>query len=260
LDGGFSIANVPPGRYTLRARSNARDGQPVFASLPLSINGVDVSTTVALAPGATINGTVTLEATQSTTIPDVTQFSVSTAAADPGERGPASVARAEKGGAFRLDGVPEGPHWIRGQAPRGWMLKSVGVDGRDVVDTPFELRSGQNLAGVSVVFTDRLSEIIGTLTNAQGVPLTEYTVLAFPTDSTRWGPQSRQIVTTRPDQNGRFQLRGLPSGEYYLAAVDPTEPDEWFEPAFLDQHRAAAACLTLGEGQVKTQDFRVVTR
>ena len=80
-------------------------------------------------------------------------------------------------------------------------------------------------------------------------------MLAFPTDPSLWRPQARQIMTARPDQNGKFQIRGLPPGEYYLATVDPAEQGEWFEPAFLDEHRAGAARVTLGDGDVKTQDF-----
>jgi hypothetical protein len=64
-------------------------------------------------------------------------------------------------------------------------------------------------------------------------------------------------MTARPDQNGKYQIRGLPPGDYFLAAVDPSEPGEWFEPSFLEQHRIGAAGLRLGEGEVKTQDFKV---
>ena len=108
--------------------------------------------------------------------------------------------------------------------------------------------------------TDRQTEINGTLTDQQGSPITEYTVLAFPTDGSLWRPNARQIMTTRPDQNGKFQLRGLPPGEYYLATVDPEKQGEWFEPDFLERHRPGAARVTLGEGDVKTQDFRVTVQ
>ena len=37
----------------------------------------------------------------------------------------------------------------------------------------------------------------------------------------------------------------------------PREQGEWFEPAYLDEHRAGAARVTLGDGDVKTQDFKV---
>ncbi len=64
-------------------------------------------------------------------------------------------------------------------------------------------------------------------------------------------------MTGRPDQNGKFQMRGLPPGEYLLAAVDPTEAGEWFEPSYLDEHRAGAVRITLGDGDIKTQNVRI---
>ena len=85
----------------------------------------------------------------------------------------------------------------------------------------------------------------------------DYTVLAFPTDDRLWRPQSRHIMTARPDQNGKYQIKGLPPGEYYLAIVDPAVQGEWFEPAFLEQHRPGATRISLGDGDVNTQDFKV---
>jgi len=72
-----------------------------------------------------------------------------------------------------------------------------------------------------------------------------------------WRPQARQILTTRPDQNGKYQLRGLPAGRYYVAVIDPAEQGEWFDPAFLDQHRTGAQTLTLAEGATQTIDFKL---
>ena len=164
----------------------------------------------------------------------------------------------DKDGNFTLDGVSAGPHLIRANVGgRGWTLKSVTIDGRDVTDTPIDVKSGQRIGNVTITFTDRLTEIGGAVTDEQGVPVTEFTVLAFSTDASTWRAQSRQIMTARPDQTGMFKIRGLPAGEYYLVTVDPAEQGEWFEPAYLDQHRAGAARLTLSDGDVKTQDFRV---
>ena len=99
-----------------------------------------------------------------------------------------------------------------------------------MVDTPIELRSGQRLSNVSVVFTSKLTEINGTVTDEKGQPITDFTVLAFPVDPNLWRPLARQIATARPDQTGKFQIRSLPPGGYYLATVDPAEQGEWFEP------------------------------
>jgi hypothetical protein len=152
-------------------------------------------------------------------------------------------------------------HWIRsGGQVRGWTLKSVLVGARDVVDTPIELRSNQQLSNVNIVFTNKLTQISGTVTNEQSAPITDFTVLAFSTDAALWRPLARQIMTARPDQNGRYQIRGLPPGDYHLATVDPAEQGEWFEPAFLDQQRLNATRVTLGDGDMKTVDFRISTR
>lgn len=257
-DGSFSIANVPPGRYLLRARAQD-SGLPTFAVQPLVVTEGDVSDlTVVLEPGARISGTVAFQTTQSPTVPDVGSVRITAPAVDFAGLGPDQVARVDREGRFSLDGVAAGAHWIRAQGlPRGWVLKSVTVGGRDVIDTPFELRSGQELTDVSLAFTDRLTEVNGAITDGRGQPLTEYTILAFPTDATLWRPQARQIMTARPDQNGKYQMRGLPAGEYYVAAVDPSEQGEWFEPTYLEQQRTAAQRLRLGDGDVKTQDFRL---
>src|SRR5262249_7507117 len=115
----------------------------------------------------------------------------------------------------------------------------------------------ETLSNITITFTDKVSEINGTITSDQGVPGAEYTVLAFPTDASLWRPQARQIMTSRPDQTGAYKIRGLPPGDYYVVTVDPSEQGEWFEPAYLDAHRAGAAHVTLGDGDVKTQDFKV---
>lgn len=260
-DGSFSIANVPPGRYTLRARGEDND-VPQFAMQPVVVTDGDVDDViVVLAPGATITGTVVFQATQSATVPDVNQVRIAAPSTDVVNLGPNPMARVDKEGTFTIDGVSAGLHWIRTQGgPRGWTLKSVQLSGRDIIDTPLEVRSGQRVSGLSLMFTDRISEVNGTVTDDRGTPMTEYTVLAFPTDQTLWRPQARQIMTARPDQNGKYQMRGLPSGDYFLAAVDPAEQGEWFEPAFLDQHRTGALRVTLGDGDVKTQDFRLAPR
>jgi hypothetical protein len=254
-DGTFTISNVPPGRYVLRARGNNAEW-PQYASQPVTVASADITDiTVMVAEGATVIGTVALPTTQSE-VPNLSQVRISSVAIDPGLTN--SQARIEEDKRFKIVAIPAGAHLIRptGQL-RGWSLKSVVLDGRDITDTPIELRSGQEVTRVVVTLTDAVSEINGTMTTEQGSPVTDYTVLAFSTDSTHWTPRSRHIATTRPDQTGRFRIRGLPAGTYYLAAVDPAQQGEWYEPDYLEEHRFGAAQVMLGEGETKTQDFKV---
>ena len=284
-EGTFVINNVPPGQYVLRARGDtsqplgrgerggrgggpngpaaARGAAPEtdtlrFASQPLSVNGDQTEVSIVLSPGATISGTVSLQLTQGTQV-DVSQVRITARPAD-AAIGQEINGRADRNGAFTIQSIPAGPHWFRAQAPRGLILKSVMIGGRDVIDMPHDIQAGEKISGATIVLTDRVSEIGGTITDDRGAPIPDYTVLAFPEDARLWGPQSRHIMTTRPDQNGKFQIRGLPAGRYHLVAIDPTNQGEWFEPAFLEQHREASGRLTLAEGEIKTQDFRVPTR
>ena len=256
-DGAFTINNVAPGRYILRARGDDSE-TPQFASQPVSVNGDDLTgVVVTLSAGATISGTIAFLPGGSAA-PDYTQFRMTAPSTDQSDFGPQPNARVDKDGRFSISGVSAGAHLIRpSNGSRTWVLKSVTAGDRDIIDQPFQVRSGESVANVAVVFTDKQSEINGSLTTENGTPVPEFTVLAFPTDSSLWRPQSRHIMTARPDQTGKYRIRGLPPGDYYLATVDPSQQGEWFEPAYLDEHRTGAVRVVLSEGDVKTKDFTV---
>ena len=79
-DGSFTIANVPPGRFTLRA-TGARDDVPQFAQQPLSVGGDVTDLVVALATGASLNGTLSFPSASSP--PDPTTIRITAPPADP---------------------------------------------------------------------------------------------------------------------------------------------------------------------------------
>jgi hypothetical protein len=258
-DGRFSVANVAPGRYTLRARTDDTD-VPQFAAQPLTVSGDIQDLAVVLAQPGNLSGTVTVRAAQSGVPPDISQFRITAPAIESAGLGPTPSARPDKDGRFTLEGIAAGRHWIRAQGPRGWALAAVLVDGRDVIDVPIDVESGRTVKGLGLVFTDKLSELSGVVSDQRGTPLTEYTVLAFSTDADFWRVDSRHIATARPDQNGKFQIKGLPPGEYFVTAIDPSSPGEWYEAAFLEQQRTGAERVALGDGDIKTKDLRVSVR
>jgi hypothetical protein len=151
--------------------------------------------------------------------------------------------------------TPAGP----GSTPgAGWLIKSVVVKGRDVVDSTFEVRPGEDVADVVLTFTDRTSEISGNLFDAAGRAAPEYYVFLFPTDKTKWTAQSRRFrQPTRPANDGRFRFASLPPGEYYLAALTDFDEKDLLDASFIEQIVPAAVKITVGEGDKKVQDLRI---
>jgi hypothetical protein len=147
---------------------------------------------------------------------------------------------------------------VPGSAP-AWTLKSAVANGRDTLDTPLDIRPGTNLEGVTLTYSDLVSEISGTLSDGKGTPISDLSILVFTTDRTQWGSSSSRRVRppTRPSSDGKFSITGLPAGEYYLGAVTDLEPGDWQDPAFLEQLAAAAIKVTIGEGEKKVQDIKI---
>ena len=102
-------------------------------------------------------------------------------------------------------------------------VKSIVVDGHDVSDAALiNFSQGQIVSGVLITVTDHLGTIRGTLADADGHSATAYTVVAFPRNRDLWDTLGRRIRASRPANTGEFVIRGLPAGEYSLAAaIDP---------------------------------------
>jgi protocatechuate 3,4-dioxygenase beta subunit len=259
-DGAFSISSVPPGRYRLVARAVPADGDAqLLATQTVTVSGVDVSgLSLALGAGAELAGTVVAEGSGRGAGFDLSEVRVTVRS--PGQQQPfggAAAANPSPEGAFVVRGISAGPQLVTvARLPRGWSLKHVLLGGRDVADAPIDVRGTERMTGAVVVLTDRTTEVSGTVRDSRGNPSVEATVVFFPADSDYWGPASRRISAVRPDQTGQFVARGLPAGDYFVAAVEVVEQGEWFDPQFLEALRSGAQRVSLADGDVKAIDVR----
>jgi uncharacterized protein (DUF2141 family) len=256
-DGSFIIMNVPPGRYVAFARGQDRRQQAqLFAMQNVSVSGSDVTgVALTLAPGQTVSGTVSVDA-GSSSAGNLTRIRVSLASLSslPIPTPPASGVLID--GSFSLTPVVAGNYLVRVSGlPQNFGLKSADYGGRDVADLPLEVRAGQNIGGVNVVISDRITEISGTVPAGEGQLVSDYTVVAFSTDPANWRPQSRYIQVGRPDANSQFRIRGLPPGDYLVVALDDVENGEWFDPAVLELARRSATRVSLSDGDTKTLEL-----
>jgi hypothetical protein len=260
-DGSFSISGVAPGDYKLRASRN--DTDPEVAMLPIVVDGVDL-TNVALtgSAGGTVTGTVVVDEGVTAKTPRV-QINIAERVIgqpDPtmlgafrGRYTPAVAAPAD--GSFTVGNV-FGPALMDVGVPDGWAVKSIVHDGRDIADTPIVLKHGEQLA-VQIVVTDRITSVAGEIRDDKGVAVPDGTVVVFPVRSDKWFEGSRFVRAARPDQRGRFQIKGLPPGEYLAVALDYVEEGAWNEPEYLESLRERAQRLTLA-GEPQTLSLKLV--
>jgi hypothetical protein len=136
------------------------------------------------------------------------------------------------------------------------MLKSVTANGADVTDTGLELKAGEAVSGLEVVVTSKVTEASGTVKGSNGQPVKDYTVVVFSDEAARWAmPFSRYVMSARPNQEGRFQIKSLPPGAYYVVATEYIAQGEWGDPEVLERLKGKAARFSLDDGESKTLDL-----
>jgi len=142
-------------------------------------------------------------------------------------------------------------------ASGGWVLKSAMLGGRDIADAAIDIKPGEDVSGIVVTFTDRPTEIAGTVYDQAGRVTANFPIVIFSTDRGYWSAGSRRVQLVRPATDGRFRAVGLPAGEYFVCAATALEPPQLADPAFLEQLAAVSFKIALADGEKKTQDLRL---
>jgi protocatechuate 3,4-dioxygenase beta subunit len=263
-DGAFSLANVAPGDYVLNVQPIDRGGGDApsaeAGSVSFTVGDADVlNVRVTTSAGATVNGRLVFDGTarrdggpngsirvvaQST---GVTQLAFA-AGADNG--------RVADDGSFVLKGV-RGQVLFQVVAGAAWAVKSVSHEGVDITDTPVDLSGPDGLAGLTIVLTDKLTDVSGPVTDARGQPLKDFLVVVQPAEPKSAAVITRYLRTARPEPDGRFRVRGLPPGDYFATAVDALEQGRQFVPDVLARLRDTARRFSIREGETVTLDLRL---
>ncbi len=255
-DGAFSVPSVWPGRYTLWARGapgpSATGRIAETGSLSVVVSGSDLTTvTVATSRGATLSGTVVFEGQPMRTV-DREPIRITAVAVEPSPGAPRglSQSRLAGDGGFEIAGL-FGARALRvAGLPTGWMLKSISRGGVDVTDTPVDVAGTARLDGFQVVVTNRVSEVTGTVTNANRQLVKGGAVLLFAADASRWKYPSRFVRSAPIQDNGAFRIAALPPGSYLVAPVQSLQSN-WDAPELLKPLRDRATAVRLAEGERK---------
>jgi hypothetical protein len=141
--------------------------------------------------------------------------------------------------------------------PPGWDVKEVRFRGTDVTDAGLDVKPNEDLANIEIELTNRVTETTGLVTDQRGEPVKDYSVVIFARDRQKWEPPSRAVRTARSDQEGRFKIGGLPSGEYLACAIDFLEPGQENDLEFLDRIQTLATRFSLSEGEMKLLNLKL---
>jgi hypothetical protein len=251
-DGTFTLHDVAPGRYVLKATLRG-DGPDEAASIPVTVDGSELSG-LSLMTGrpASLRGTIVADAGVTRTLPGT--LSVIAFSAHEGN----TVLDRGDGLKFEIDSISEPFRLSLDGLPEGWAVTQILMNDGDVVDDAIELSPGQQ--GVArIVVTDRLTDVNGSVTPIDKT--TPRLVVVFPENSAKWIPRSRHVRRIEAEPDGSFRIRGLPPGEQYLAvATDYLEDGEHLDPEFLTEIRNVAVPFTLDDAEQRTLELKVVER
>jgi hypothetical protein len=252
----------PPGTYRLIARlpDESREDTIEYGSLAITLVDSDLDDLVlAMRPTVNLTGRVVFD----TAVPPVLRGDAFAIAAQPKDRSvntqlflrPATVGADL---AFTLRRIA-GELLLRpnsGSVP-GWYLKAVMLGDRDITDVPTDFAADDS-GRVRVVFTNRASELSGSVTDDKGEPAKYCSVVLFSEDRAAWFVVSSRFRITFP-QGGRYTLKGLRPGRYYVVAL-PSERrinEQSMDAATLDALVREATPLVLGEDEPRVVDLKL---
>jgi hypothetical protein len=262
--GHFSFRSQAPGTYQLIARmpDESGDNTVEYASMAVTLIDRDLDDiVVSMKPTVNLAGRVVFETAPA---PAVTGDALSIAA-QPKDRSmrstvpihPAAVAADFTFTLRRLAGElvirPNG-------RLNNWFLKAVLLGSRDVTDVPTEFRPADS-GHLEVVLTTSASELTGNVTDDKGEPPANCTVVLFGEDKATWFQSSTRFRVTNPGRDGRFSIKGLRGGRYYLIAVplDRGLNSQNVDAAALEPLVKDATPLVLGDDDQRVVDLKITT-
>ena len=280
-DGSFELSRLAPGTYQVTARYFGQGGAEYYGTTQIEVNGQDLEgLVVPMRPGAVVRGRVVNELGEPVGVPVM----VSLTAAAGGEAPSPAPTRTYSDGSFRLEGV-FGLQRVRAvearvipgaevpginvrrlqdvtpatRARTTWWLKAIAVNGRDVTDEPIDIDPSG--AMLDIVMTNRASSVRGPVSwNRQRNPR-KPVVVVFVDDDSRWTRPSRFVGTSEVDDDGRYDVRGLPAGARYLAvAVEGASRAAAVRPEMLQELRPFAVPLRVDDGGTHELGLTAVPR
>lgn len=270
----FRFRALSPGDYLITVRSRrlvgdldrARDRTHWGLLEARAVSSPLHGTVVELRPSAAMTGAVVLNPDAETAGVNVSSVSLSlvplpwsqrTLPAPWGSAPPPAIVHSD--GSFVIPEVPPGEYQLVATVPDqpDWRIHSAIFDGRELLDAPLSIsESTLDIAGVVVSVTPTRTTVSG---QVRGLPdFSDYVVVIAGTDEQTWFPASRRIAVAPIASDGQFEVKGLPSGRYYIGVAENLGDAALREPRTLRLMLPSAAQFEISkDGSHVIQNFSV---
>jgi hypothetical protein len=253
--GHFVVAGVVPGEYEVSIGVfDPPNAGTEFGRVSVFVADADVDDVVlATRPAADVTGRIVFDPPAGTKLPPVTVLARAMFHGNPGHgdvRVPVQPDRT-----FLLKRVTT-PTLVRLDAPAGWWLKSVLLNGEDVTDTPVEF-GARDSGKLDVVVTSRASVVDGRVADDRGEPVRDGVVLLFPADPAAWVAESSRLRSTELKGTPDFHLTGLRPGRYLIVAASYDRMRGWPRRDALEMLARDATEVVVGEDERRVVDLKL---
>ena len=250
-DGSYVFSRVRAGEYVIDA--GLSDVPGLRARERVTLSGADVQVPLTLRAGHVVRGRFVFEggAPAPTVRP---RFDSSGVVADSDGSWPPFTVATTSERVFEITGL-NGRYRLVPSAPAGYGVKRITLQGQDITDAILDV-SGQDVDGVEVLLTQRVTRVSGTVTAVAG-RREAAAVVIFPEDQLKVWPRTRYLRMTRLEAGNAFSVSDLPPGRYLAIAVADHESGEETNPELLQRFRPAATPFTLEEGEARVLNLSV---
>jgi protocatechuate 3,4-dioxygenase beta subunit len=245
-DGSFDIPEVLPGSYLVTALW-FDEGKIYSTRMPVEVGNADVEgLALTIAPGVNINGQIIWDGKPSLEKDELTVRAMPVDLSFISH----SSARVTHANFFTLKDVGEGTYHaeVAGESKDSY-IKGGHYGPSSVLEDGFTVVRGAP-ATLEITISSHGARVQGTVSEAGGLPAAGVWVVVVPDVAHR--TQYRLYKTQTTDQYGRFDLRGIPPGEYKLFSWEEVELRAWEDPEFLKPFEEKGEKIALQESDQKT--------
>ncbi len=254
--GAFALVKVPSGNYVVVANwLPLNGGTSRSATKEVTVANADVDgVSLVLTAGANFSGKVSLEG--SVTAPEAS-MRVQIQPRGPAAYAEGAAANVAKDGTFTLTGVHDGTYSLAIESKcTECYIKAATANNTDALAGGVVVSDGQGPESLEIIYSSNTGRVAGAVSEPNELPAPGAYVLAYLDTGTDASDQ--QLYSARSDQNGKFELRGLPPGHYDAIAFEKLDSDTVEEPTDLAKFTDSIQSFDIGAGSSTTVELQAV--